>query len=229
MVVLTDDKLAVGSSGQDVTVWDVSTKRCVWDWHALSPSYATVFPMVALPNGLFASGSMDSMVRIWDITLLTVKLLRGHRREINALALLPGGVLVSASADTTVLVWDINRAACVRQLTGHSMPVRSLAVIDGDRLAAGSMAHNVCVWHVPTGQCLHHLWGHGGSVRAMAVLFDGTLACATDGFVLVWDPDSGECLHVLRAHPGTGISHLAVLPNGQLVSGGLDCTMRFWI
>jgi WD40 repeat protein len=229
LVVLTDGKLAVGSSGQDVMVWDVDTKRCVWDWQSLSPSYATVFPMVALPDAMFASGSMDSMVRIWDINLGTVKLLRGHRRAVNALALIPGGSLVSASADTTVLVWDIARGTCVRQLTGHSMPVRSLVVLDRDRLAAGSMAHNVCIWHIPTGECIHHLWGHGGSVRAMAILFDGTLACAAGGVVIVWDLDSGECLHVLRGHPGTEISHLAVLPNGQLVSGGLDYNLRFWI
>jgi WD40 repeat protein len=45
----------------------------------------------------------------------------------------------------------------------------------------------------------------------------------------VWDPNSGVCLHTLRGHPGTWISHLAVLPNGQLVSGGLDHNLRFWL
>jgi WD40 repeat protein len=230
MVVLTDGKLAVGSSAQDVMVWDVENKRCAWDWQFLSPSYTMMFPMVALPNGLFASGSMDSMVRVWDIALGVVKLLRGHRRQVGALALLPSGALASASADTRVLVWDTTRCACVRQLTGHSMPVVSLAVLDNDRLAAGSMSHHVCVWHVPTGECLHHLWGDGGPVRAMAVLFDGTLACSVDsGMIYVWDPNSGACLHTLRGHPGTWISHLAVLPNGQLVSGGLDHNLRFWL
>lgn len=230
MVVLTDGKLAVGSSAQDVMVWEVDTKRCAWDWQFLSPSYTMLFPMVALPNGMLASGSNDSMVRVWDINEGTVKLLKGHRHAVNALALLPSGALASASADTRVLVWNTTSSACVRQLTGHSMPVQSLAVLDGDCLAAGSMAHNVCVWHVPTGECLHHLWCNGGPVRAMAVLFDGTLACTVDsGVIYVWDPDSGVCLHVLRGHPGAGISNLAVLPNGQLVSGGLDHKLRFWV
>ena len=230
MIVLTDGKLTVGSSAQEVMVWDVNTKRWKWNWKSLSPSRVTLFPMVALPNGTFASGSTDALVRLWDIKPMTIRLLRGHREQINALALLPDGTLASASSDKTVLVWDVHSRACVRQLTGHSMPVISLAVLDNDRLAAGSMGNLVCVWHVSTGTCLQRLWGPGGPVRTLAVLRDGELAAGSDdGTVNVWDPDSGECVHFLRGHSGHVISHLLVLPNGQLVSGGRDNTLGFWI
>ena len=229
MVVLTDGKLAVGSSAQDLVVWDVDTKRCEWRWYSLTTSFVTLFPMVAMPHGMFASGSDDSLVRLWDITHLSIKVLSGHRHQVNALALLPDGALASASSDKKVIVWDVHSGSCVRQLEGHSMPVVSLAVLSEDRLAAGSMSNHICVWDVLTGECLQRLWGPGGPVRTLAVLIDGTLASGSDdGTVEVWDPDSGECVHFIRGHSGHAITHLAVLPNGQLVSGGLDNTMRFW-
>ena len=47
--------------------------------------------LVDLPDGLFASGSWDNTIKIWDIKKRCVKTLIGHSNYITSLVVLPDG------------------------------------------------------------------------------------------------------------------------------------------
>lgn len=62
------------------------------------------------PDGtLVAAGSLDTVVRIWDVaTGKLIERLRGHRDSVYSVAFTPDGRgLVSGSLDKTLKYWDV--------------------------------------------------------------------------------------------------------------------------
>jgi glucose repression regulatory protein TUP1 len=72
---------------------------------------AVVTSVAISPNGqLVAAGSLDTVVRIWDVaTGSLVERLRGHRDSVYSVAFTPDGKgLVSGSLDKTLKYWDVS-------------------------------------------------------------------------------------------------------------------------
>ena len=77
---------------------------------------AVVASVAISPNGQYvAAGSMDAVVRIWDVsTGQLVERLRGHRSDICSVAFTPDGKgLVSGSSDKTLKFWDLSGMGAV--------------------------------------------------------------------------------------------------------------------
>jgi hypothetical protein len=71
---------------------------------------AGVTSVAISPNGqLVAAGSLDAIVRIWDVaTGGLLERLRGHRDSVYSVAFTPDGKgLVSGSLDKTLKYWDV--------------------------------------------------------------------------------------------------------------------------
>jgi len=74
-------------------------------------SYAAIFSVAISPDGQYvAAGSMDAVVRIWDVsTGQLVKRLRGHQDRVRSIAFTPDGRgLVSGSEDKILKFWDLS-------------------------------------------------------------------------------------------------------------------------
>lgn len=72
---------------------------------------AGVTSVAISPNGqLVAAGSLDTVVRIWDVsTGSLIERLRGHRDSVYSVAFTPDGKgLVSGSLDKTLKYWDVS-------------------------------------------------------------------------------------------------------------------------
>ena len=72
---------------------------------------AGVTSVAISPNGqLVAAGSLDTVVRIWDVASgVLVERLRGHRDSVYSVAFTPDGKgLVSGSLDKTLKYWDVS-------------------------------------------------------------------------------------------------------------------------
>jgi len=106
---LTTDALLSGEDGPDhscIKLWEIST----WSKVAEFPKHPGEVRCCFSPNGLLlATGCKDGTIRLLDVLAeKEVRLLRGHRGEINSLAFTPDGkALVSGSDDGTALVWDV--------------------------------------------------------------------------------------------------------------------------
>ena len=73
-----------------------------------------VTSLVCLKNGLLASGSYDSKIKIWNVTDGKLKysfdqLNGGHTHLIWSLVILDNGLLASGSDDYSVKIWDIEK------------------------------------------------------------------------------------------------------------------------
>lgn len=139
------------------------------------------------PDGtLVAAGSLDTVVRIWDVqTGKLVERLKGHRDSVYSVAFTPDGRgLVSGSLDKTLKYWDVQpinerrknglkngapavldrTSACMMNFTGHKDYVLSVAVShDGQWVVSGSKDRGVQFWDAKSAvvQCM--LQGHKNS------------------------------------------------------------------
>ena len=143
------------------------------------------------PDGtLVAAGSLDTVVRIWDVqTGKLVERLKGHRDSVYSVAFTPDGRgLVSGSLDKTLKYWDVQpinerrknglkngasavldrTSACTMNFTGHKDYVLSVAVShDGQWVVSGSKDRGVQFWDAKSAvvQCM--LQGHKNSGKPL--------------------------------------------------------------
>ncbi len=170
---------------------------------------------ISFDGTLWAAGSMQGKVRIWDgVRSQTLQLIwQAHTDMVQALAFSPDGrTLVSGSLDGTVKLWDsewliLTRGARDRVGARHD-PYGGLPHEDRPRL----------------------LWtGWQSNPRSLAFSPDGSLlaSCGQEATVLLWDPQSGRHLQTL-AHPGP-VATIAWSPDGYLLaSGGFFGEIWLW-
>src|SRR5262249_1155396 len=121
---------------------------------------------------LFASGSVDHTVRLWDVTTGEERgILKGHRGG--------GGVkgwfspnnqlLASAGFDGTVRLWDVAARKEKALLKGYKRSVFSVAFSpNGKLLASAGNDGTVRLWAVATGKQKAALNAHTRSVFSVA-------------------------------------------------------------
>lgn len=130
------------------------------------------------------SGSVDTLVRIWDVRTgsLVLQPLRGHTSGVNSVAISTGGTrIVSGSTDITVRMWGAQTGASIGEpLTGHSDRVRSVSFSpDSTRIISGSLDGTIQIWDTQTRTVAGKLFmGSDYQVESVAFSPDSTRVVA---------------------------------------------------
>lgn len=199
------------------------------------------------PDGrLAASASRDREVRVIALDPRAAALTRtytGHTDDLETLRFSPDGArLASAGLDGTIRLIDL--AAGRQQVLGGSrLMIETLSFSpDGSWLAAGTQDRDVRVWSTRQ-EPEDVLEGHSNDVDALLFLPGagggppaGLVSAGHDRTIRVWPYHAGEAggrgrfgpgSQVLAGHRET-VDQLALLPDGRLVSGSGDQTVRIW-
>jgi WD40 repeat protein len=139
-----------------------------------------------------------------------------------------GTRLASAGFDGMVCWWDTETGASVAELAGHEGRVWAVDVVPGGAtLVSSGGDHSVRLWRQDTAPLV--LRGHGAPVRSVAFSLDGALVAsgAEDREIRIWDAGTGHGLGVLTGHSGK-VRCLSWYPDGTLLSGSSDGTLRWW-
>ncbi|MBM4003302.1 MAG: hypothetical protein FJ295_08445 [Planctomycetes bacterium] len=195
------------------------------------------------------TGSADETLRLWDArTGVERRQYLGHTGPVYCLALSEDGrTLVSGAQDNTVRVWDIPQAVPTLRLGAHDGVAGVLVFSpDGRFLVTGGVDKAVRLWDgnrlqmqlaamgdkpAPLDRSTaSNRAGHLAEVRAVAYRADGTQFATADtqGQILLWSPFLDTPVGSLGQHAG-GIDALLFHPNNQnLLSAGVDGTLRIW-
>ena len=189
----------------------------------------SIYSLAKLNDHMFASGSSDNTIRIWDLnTGQSTKTLTGHTGSVDSLVKLNESTLASGSSDNTIRIWDPNTGQSTKTLTEHTGAVDSLAKLNEETLASGSSDKNIRIWDLTTGLTTKILTGHTEKVSSITKLNEHTLASGSrDNNVRIWDLNTGLTTHILTEHTDEVLS-LAKLNEHTLASGSSDKTIRIW-
>eukprot|EP00741_Cyanophora_paradoxa_P021199 tig00000237_g20460.t1 len=101
---------------------------------------------------LAASCSLDSTLRVWDLTTMALRQTceHGEGNQVLRLAWHESQPFVyTAATDGVLRVWDARNGQCVRSLSGHRDSILSLAVSrDGNTIVTGSDDHSALVFRL---------------------------------------------------------------------------------
>jgi WD40 repeat protein len=208
---------------------------------------ALVNAMAVLPDGRLVTGSdfRDERVQVWDPDrpgAQPVELGR-HETGVYAMAVLPDGRVVTIGSVVyffrRVHVWDPAKPR-TEPLAPDGGPAgvmvpAALAVLPDGRMVAGGAG--VLVWD-PANPAASRIrldsdkLGEAGSgAFAVAVLPDGRVAIGSesrDGRMLLWDAAEPGAAPLELGRHESGVSAVAALPDGGVISGGRDGRVLLW-
>eukprot|EP00755_Sulcionema_specki_P010903 Sspe_Gene.47686::Locus_24438_Transcript_2_3_Confidence_0.286_Length_3554::g.47686::m.47686 len=198
-----------------------------------------MYGMCALPGGrLFVGGSGGGDIKVYDPRngRLETKLpaaqnkdgVGGHSDAVLAITYNSLGVF-SAGADLIICQWDHQTFECVRTFTGHKGLIAALCVIPSDYgtgLFSGSDDRTIKQWNTNTGKCVFTYKGHKSAVNCLAAS-DRWLFSGSKGVIKVWSISGRKCQKQIEAHTDA-VWALKLMPDGKLVSGSSDSTIKIW-
>ena len=230
-VFLPNNRLVSCSDDEAIKVWDTASGE---ELFTLKGHTGGVSSLANLPNGWLASGSEDETIKLWDLEeRKEVKTLRGHTKTVVSLALIKNGNLVSYSLDDTIKIWNPYLAEnnLLMTITGHGNKTWFIpfGVFSNDcfvtcsRDIDGLEETTLRVWNPNDGQLVKSLPTGLKVVLSVLALSNGQTAIGADnGTIKIIDLDD-ECKTRTKekAHE-EGVTSLLQLPNGNLVSAGID-------
>lgn len=144
-IVATETHMLSGSSDGIIKIWDITSRKCLRTIEAHTDS---IWCLIQLSDGRFASGSTDAKIKIWD-NIFSNKdcvTLTGHNGKVRKL-LNFGPILFSAGADAVIYVWDTKTNNLSTTLKYHTKQISGLT-LHNNQLCSCGFDKNVCRWDV---------------------------------------------------------------------------------
>jgi WD40 repeat protein/serine/threonine protein kinase len=226
-----DGRHLLSQDGSTLSLWDVSTGRCLRTFGAHSGDVVSV--CLSLDGRYALSVGRDKPLRFWEVsTGNCLRTFEEHSRNVYSACLSADGrYALSGSGDKTVRLWNVSTGRCLRTLVGHTSIVTSVCLsADGRYAFSGSSDKMVRLWDVSTGRCLRRCEGHSGSVTSICLSLDGryALSGSYDKTVRLWEVFSGYCLRRFEGHTGIVTSVCLSADGRYALSGSHDKTVRLW-
>lgn len=188
---VSDTSIAVGGGDNEIRIFDLSDSNDIPECEVLEghKNQVRVIKRIDEPKSIYASGSCDMTVKIWNFGQKTLMAtLEGHTAPINSLLLLSNGKLASGSDDYTIKIWNLTKMekeASIQELHGHPM---CLAQISDNQIVSGSSDWSLIVYNMNTTAEEFRFEGHNEGVKVVLVTQTGQLVSGSnDHTIKVWE------------------------------------------
>ena len=183
--------------------------------------------LIAINSKTFASSSMKD-IKIWNLSCKCIATLSGHTKPITTLIKLNNGnQLASASFDKSIKIWNIIPPYnCVASLDGNKREVTSMIQLKDNRLLSISEDGTCFTWDVTKKKILKIIYLEQ-SIHLLSEISNGYIAIDSRALIKLYNTNNFSKSKYLVGH-SDDISSLLYLPNGKLLSGSKDKTIRVW-
>lgn len=221
---LSTSQILSCSRDNTIKLWNLDTGLCTKTFH----DDFSVSCLEKLSENTFASGSFK-VIKIWRIDDGScIRILRGHKNQVQDLVLLSNGLLVSCSLDEKIKIWNIERGDCEKTLTGHTDGIECLLLLNDGNLASGSRDKTIRIWNIESGRCSLTLKGHTDFIFKLELKNNHELVSASfDKTIKIWDLERGECIKTLLGHT-FGVLSIKACRENLLISCSYDKTIKIW-
>ena len=207
-----------------------------------------------LPNGLVASSSVDTTVKIWnthDWSLVITY--SNHLQSTYGLDYLENNTIASCSMslstwtqlkvnlkNPTIHFWSMTTGQSLKTLyasdTKFAGSVFALKMLPQGQLATGvsydlvwpKIKSKIKIWNVTTGTSTKSYDSHTSKIRDIVLINNDTLASSgDDGSIIISNHRTGAILHNLNGH-NSSVYGLKVVSTEILASGSEDKTIKLW-
>ena len=202
-----------------------------------------------LPH-IFATGTSDCNIQIWDATKgkAIATLEKRHNRPINCLDWSPDGKWIASCAEeTTVLLWDGQNYTFACNAMEHLHPVNAVAFCPQSTtplLASACDGFDIRLWnyrqrtaftppHTTVEAAISDpsvLKGHESTVKGLSWHPKGKMlaSASRDRTAKIWDTTTGKCVRTMRGHKDW-LNSVCFAPDGQrVVTGAWDYHVKHW-
>lgn len=147
-------------------------------------------------NNLFASGSTDRTIRVWNAKSVKYKKIIQTNFSIKTICKLNNNLLACGGwGEYQIDVWKINECICLTSLFGHNFVISSLCEINNETIASSSWDGTVRIWNYYENKCLISLKAHNGYVNSICKIdYDRLVSAGNDKTVKIWNLINLECI-----------------------------------
>jgi WD40 repeat protein len=154
LLLLSNNKILCSSDiTNGMTVFDYDNENNYL--HLANNHTQEVYYVAKVSSKLFASGSQDTTIKLWDIgnDYVCLKTLTGHTDGVLSLTS-AGDNLISGSSDKSIKVWDLNSYLCIRTIQEN---VNCILSLTKGFFVTGCKDNTLKIWHIKTGKCINVL------------------------------------------------------------------------
>lgn len=226
LIAFSSNGCLIGScgAGNGARIWNLATGELLY--RPKGDGYWTKSIAFSPDSRLFATGSLDKIVRLSDLTIeKEAEITECHEGKVNALAFSPDGqLLASGSSDYTVRLWDSATGELKRTIK-HPFLIFLLAFSpDGQKLALGAPHGGVWILDLATGRVQQQ----DQLNRAECLAF------SPDGHLLgcIQNDEKRKLLNFTTGGEqelNADVTSVVLWPNGRLLAtGSSDGIARLW-
>lgn len=145
------------SDDKSVGLWDIPTETRLSSFKEHS-DYIRAGTASPVSQDIFASGSYDHCVKIYDARVNGTTMSFDHGSPVESVLYFPSGGLLVSAGGISIKVWDVLTKRQLTQIIQHNKTVTSLCFAsDGRRLMSGSLDRRVKIYDVASYEVVHTL------------------------------------------------------------------------
>ena len=155
----------------------------------------SILCLCAISNKIFASGSEDKTIKIWNIEDRSIiSTTTGHTEEVFALCYVKEGVFMSGSVDRSLIIWSKSTPKSSiyspkQTLTGHKSPIIAIIRLNNGKIVSGEADGDLRMWDIDQGLCITYIpsvCAYGDYINQMKQNMRGDVVVSYRKKVMVW-------------------------------------------